>query len=92
LVAARPVAHTYGEPPGNIAGRLTVAAGAAAAVITPAATTRRPRYPVGTVARGLFAPRRWLPASAVQASSGPGSPSGGGDMAGCQDGRADRKR
>lgn len=56
-------ARTYSGPPGNIAGRLAVSADNVAAVIARAATARRPRarYPVGTLAHGLFALRRWLP-------------------------------
>ena len=57
-------AWTYSQPPGNIAGRLAVSADDVAAAITRAATRRHPRarYPVGTLAHGLFALRRWLPA------------------------------
>jgi NADP-dependent 3-hydroxy acid dehydrogenase YdfG len=56
-------AQTYAGPPHNIAGRLAVSADDVAAVITRAATSRHPRarYPVGTLARGLFLLRRWLP-------------------------------
>jgi NADP-dependent 3-hydroxy acid dehydrogenase YdfG len=56
-------AQTYAGPPHNIAGRLAVSADDVAAAITRAATSRHPRarYPVGTLARGLFLLRRWLP-------------------------------
>jgi NAD(P)-dependent dehydrogenase (short-subunit alcohol dehydrogenase family) len=56
-------ARTYAGPPYNTAGRLSVTAGDVAAVIARAATSRRPRarYPVGFLARALFALRRWLP-------------------------------
>jgi NAD(P)-dependent dehydrogenase (short-subunit alcohol dehydrogenase family) len=62
-------ARAYAGPPSNIAGRLAVSADDVAAVITRAATARRPRarYPVGTLARGLFALRRWLPGRAFDA-------------------------
>jgi NAD(P)-dependent dehydrogenase (short-subunit alcohol dehydrogenase family) len=63
-------ARTYaGPPPHNAAGRLAVSADHVAAVITRAATSRRPRarYPVGTLARGLFLLRRWLPGPAFEA-------------------------
>lgn len=62
-------AHTYAGPPSNIAGRLAVSADDVAAAITRAASSRRPRarYPVGTLAHGLFALRRWLPAPAFDA-------------------------
>jgi len=56
-------------PPRNIAGRLAVTPGQVAAAITKAATSRRPRarYPVGILARVLFALRRWLPGPAFDA-------------------------
>jgi NAD(P)-dependent dehydrogenase (short-subunit alcohol dehydrogenase family)/glyoxylase-like metal-dependent hydrolase (beta-lactamase superfamily II) len=62
-------AQTYAGPPHNMAGRLAVSPDQVAAAITRAATARRPRasYPVGTLARGLFALRRWLPAPAFAA-------------------------
>lgn len=62
-------ARTYSQPPGNIAGRLAVSADDVAAAITRAATRRHPRarYPVGTLAHGLFALRRWLPAPVFDA-------------------------
>jgi NAD(P)-dependent dehydrogenase (short-subunit alcohol dehydrogenase family) len=62
-------ARAYSVPPRNITGRLAVSADDVAAVITRAATSRRPRarYPVGTLAHGLFALRRWLPAPAFDA-------------------------
>jgi NAD(P)-dependent dehydrogenase (short-subunit alcohol dehydrogenase family) len=61
--------RTYGGPPRNVAGRLAVSADDVARMITRAATSGRPRarYPVGTLARGLFLLRRWLPASAFDA-------------------------
>jgi NAD(P)-dependent dehydrogenase (short-subunit alcohol dehydrogenase family) len=60
---------TYATPPGNIAGRMAVSADNVASAITTAATSRRPhaRYPVGTLARGLFALHRWLPGPAFDA-------------------------
>lgn len=66
---ARWHAQTYAGPPHNIAGRLAVSADDVARMITRAATNSRPRahYPVGTLARGLFLLRRWLPASAFDA-------------------------
>jgi len=59
-------ARTYAGPPHNVAGRLAVSADQVAAVIARAATSRHPRarYPVGTLARGLFLLRRWLPGAA----------------------------
>jgi NAD(P)-dependent dehydrogenase (short-subunit alcohol dehydrogenase family) len=62
-------ARTYAGPPHNIAGRLAVTPDQVAAVITKAATSRHPRarYPVGILARGLFALRRWLPTAAFDA-------------------------
>jgi NAD(P)-dependent dehydrogenase (short-subunit alcohol dehydrogenase family) len=62
-------AQTYSAPPRNIAGRLAVSADDVAATITRAATRRRPRarYPVGTLAHGLFALQRWLPTPAFDA-------------------------
>lgn len=62
-------ARTYAQPPATIAGRFAVSADQVAEVITRAATTARPRarYPVGTLAHGLFALRRWLPAPAFDA-------------------------
>lgn len=62
-------AQTYAGPPHNVAGRLAVTPGQVAAAITKAATRRRPRarYPVGILARGLFALRRWLPTAAFDA-------------------------
>lgn len=62
-------AQTYAGPPRNIAGRLAVSADDVAAAITRAATKPRPRarYPVGTLAHGLFTLRRWLPAPAFDA-------------------------
>jgi NAD(P)-dependent dehydrogenase (short-subunit alcohol dehydrogenase family) len=62
-------AQTYSGQPSNVAGRLAVSADDVAAVIARAATTRRPRarYPVGTLARGLFALQRWLPGRAFDA-------------------------
>jgi NADP-dependent 3-hydroxy acid dehydrogenase YdfG len=62
-------ARTYAGPPYNIAGRLAVSADDVARVITRAATSPRPRarYPVGVLAHGLFALRRWLPAPAFDA-------------------------
>jgi NAD(P)-dependent dehydrogenase (short-subunit alcohol dehydrogenase family) len=62
-------ARVYAGPPHNIAGRLSVSAEDVAAVITRAATSRRPRarYPVGILARGLFLLRRWLPGAAFDA-------------------------
>ena len=62
-------ARTYAGPPRNIAGRLAVTPGQVAAAITKAATSRRPRarYPVGILARVLFALRRWLPGPAFDA-------------------------
>jgi NAD(P)-dependent dehydrogenase (short-subunit alcohol dehydrogenase family) len=61
--------RTYSRPPGTIAGRFAVSADDVAAVIIRAATAHRPRarYPVGTLAYGLFALRRWLPAPAFDA-------------------------
>jgi NAD(P)-dependent dehydrogenase (short-subunit alcohol dehydrogenase family) len=66
---ARWHARTYAGPPHNIAGRLAVSTDAVAGMITRAATSSRPRahYPVGTLARGLFLLRRWLPPSAFDA-------------------------
>jgi NAD(P)-dependent dehydrogenase (short-subunit alcohol dehydrogenase family) len=66
---ARWHARTYAAPPRNIAGRLAVSADDVARMITRAATSGRPRahYPVGTLARGLFLLRRWLPGSAFDA-------------------------
>jgi NAD(P)-dependent dehydrogenase (short-subunit alcohol dehydrogenase family) len=62
-------ARTYSGPPRNIAGRLAVSPDQVAAAITRAVTVRHPRarYPVGILARGLFALRRWLPAPAFDA-------------------------
>jgi len=62
-------ARTYAGPPHNIAGRFAVSADQVAAVITRAATSRHPHahYPVGTLARGLFLLRRWLPGPAFDA-------------------------
>ena len=62
-------ARTYAGPPRNIAGRLAVSADDVATVIARAASTRRPRarYPVGTLARGLFALQHWLPGRAFDA-------------------------
>ena len=62
-------ARTYSRPPGTIAGRFAISADDVAAVITRAATAHRPRarYPVGTLAYGLFALRRWLPTPAFDA-------------------------
>jgi NAD(P)-dependent dehydrogenase (short-subunit alcohol dehydrogenase family) len=62
-------ARAYSVPPRNITGRFAVSADDVAAAITRAATSRRPRarYPVGTLAHGLFALRRWLPAPAFDA-------------------------
>ncbi len=62
-------ARTYAGRPRNIAGRLAIAAADVAAVVTRAATGRRPRarYPVGTLAHGLFTLRRWLPTPAFDA-------------------------
>jgi NAD(P)-dependent dehydrogenase (short-subunit alcohol dehydrogenase family) len=61
--------RTYNGPPQNVAGRLAVTPGQVAAAITKAATSRRPRgrYPVGILARSLFALRRWLPTPAFDA-------------------------
>jgi NAD(P)-dependent dehydrogenase (short-subunit alcohol dehydrogenase family) len=66
---ARWHARTYAGPPHNIAGRLAVSADDVARVIARAATGSRPRalYPVGTLARGLFLLRRWLPGPAFDA-------------------------
>jgi NAD(P)-dependent dehydrogenase (short-subunit alcohol dehydrogenase family) len=66
---ARWHSETYAGPPYNIAGRLAVSADDVAKVITRAVTARRPRarYPVGVLARGLFALRRWLPPPAFDA-------------------------
>ena len=52
-----------------MAGRLAVSADDVAAAIARAATARHPRarYQVGTLARALFALRRWLPAPAFDA-------------------------
>ena len=62
-------ARTYTGPPRNMAGRLAVSADDVAAAIARAATARHPRarYQVGTLARALFALRRWLPAPAFNA-------------------------
>jgi NAD(P)-dependent dehydrogenase (short-subunit alcohol dehydrogenase family) len=62
-------AETYDGPPHNVAGRLAVTADQVADVITKAATSNRPRerYPVGLLAHGLFALRRYLPAPAFDA-------------------------
>lgn len=62
-------ARTYQGSPYNIADRYAISADAGAAVITHAATTRRPRacYPVGILARALFLLRRWLPQAAFDA-------------------------
>jgi NAD(P)-dependent dehydrogenase (short-subunit alcohol dehydrogenase family) len=62
-------AQTYAGPPHNVAGRLAVSADDVAAVIRRAATSPHPRarYPVGTLARGLFLLRRWLPGPAFDA-------------------------
>jgi NAD(P)-dependent dehydrogenase (short-subunit alcohol dehydrogenase family) len=62
-------ARTYTGPPRNVAGRLAVSADDVAAAIARAATARHPRgrYQVGTLARALFALRRWLPAPAFDA-------------------------
>jgi NAD(P)-dependent dehydrogenase (short-subunit alcohol dehydrogenase family) len=61
--------RTYAGPPYNIAGRLSVTADDVAATIARAAASRHPRarYPVGILARGLFALRRWLPSPAFDA-------------------------
>jgi NAD(P)-dependent dehydrogenase (short-subunit alcohol dehydrogenase family) len=66
---ARWHSETYAGPPYNIAGRLAVSADDVAKVITRAVIARRPRarYPVGVLARGLFALRRWLPPPAFDA-------------------------
>jgi NAD(P)-dependent dehydrogenase (short-subunit alcohol dehydrogenase family) len=66
---ARWHADTYTEPAGNVAGRLALNPDVVARVIVRAATTRRPRarYPVGLLAHGLFALRRWLPGFAFDA-------------------------
>jgi NAD(P)-dependent dehydrogenase (short-subunit alcohol dehydrogenase family) len=65
-------AETFAGPPHNLAGRLAVSADDVAKVITRAATARRPRtrYPVGTLAHGLFLLRRWLPTPVFDASVG----------------------
>jgi NAD(P)-dependent dehydrogenase (short-subunit alcohol dehydrogenase family) len=60
---------TYAEPAGNVAGRFALDPDAVARVIIRAVTARRPRarYPVGLLAHGLFALRRWLPGPAFDA-------------------------
>jgi NAD(P)-dependent dehydrogenase (short-subunit alcohol dehydrogenase family) len=66
---ARWHADVWEEPPRNLAGRLAVSADDVARVIERAVTASRPRarYPVGTLAHGLFLLRRWLPDPAFHA-------------------------
>lgn len=60
---ARWNAMAVGGPPYNVAGRFAPTADKVAQVITRAVTSRKPRarYPVGTLAPGLFMLRRLLP-------------------------------
>jgi NAD(P)-dependent dehydrogenase (short-subunit alcohol dehydrogenase family) len=66
---ARWHADTYADPARNVAGRFALDPDAVARVIVRAVTARRPRarYPVGLLAHGLFALRRWLPGPAFDA-------------------------
>lgn len=66
---ARWNAMAVSGPPYNVAGRFAPTADKVAQVITRAVTSRKPRarYPVGTLAPGLFMLRRLLPAWAFDA-------------------------
>jgi NAD(P)-dependent dehydrogenase (short-subunit alcohol dehydrogenase family) len=59
-------ADTYTDPARNIAGRFAFDPDAVAKVIVRVVTARRPRarYPVGLLAHGFLALRRWLPGPA----------------------------